>query len=261
MAKIATMTRYFLYLRYKGTQYCGWQKQHNAPTVQATVEGALQNLLHTPTEITGAGRTDTGVHARYYVAHFDTLNEISDTKDFIHRLNAILPHDIAVFDLRRVNENAHARFSAISRTYQYFLIQHKNPFNWEYAWQVYYPLEIALMNQAAAFLTEVRDFTAFAKLHSNNNTNICEIYQAEWEQHNDEWVFTITANRFLRNMVRSIVGNLVDVGRKKIPIDEFKKRVLQGDRSLASVSAPAKGLFFSNVEYPPSVFAENYVNN
>ncbi|MEJ5264348.1 MAG: tRNA pseudouridine(38-40) synthase TruA [Bacteroidales bacterium] len=255
------MYRYFLYMSYNGTRYCGWQKQHNAPTVQATVEEALQKLLHTSTDVTGAGRTDTGVHARYYVAHFDTHQEITNKKDFLHRLNAVLPYDIAVFDLRRVAEDAHARFSAICRSYQYHIEQHKNPFTVDYAWQIHYTLDIDLMNQAANFLKEMNDFTAFAKLHSNNTTNYCTVFHAVWTQQGNEWIFTISANRFLRNMVRAIVGNMVDVGRKKLPLEEFKKRALMGDRSLASTSAPAKGLFFTFVEYPQTIFLENVVEN
>ncbi|MGC8802298.1 MAG: tRNA pseudouridine(38-40) synthase TruA [Bacteroidales bacterium] len=255
------MFRYFLYMCYKGTKYCGWQKQPNAPTVQAAVEEALGKLLHSPTELTGTGRTDTGVHARYYVAHFDTQHPIAESKDFIRRLNAILPYDIAVFDLRRVTPEAHARFSAISRTYQYHLVQRKNPFSADFAWHIHYTLEIERMNEAATYLTTVKDFTAFAKLHSNNTTNFCQVFQAEWEQHNEECIFTITANRFLRNMVRAIVGNLVDVGRGKLSINEFKNRVSLADRSMASVSAPAKGLFFTHVEYPDTIFLDNKLYN
>jgi tRNA pseudouridine38-40 synthase len=218
------------------------------------VEQALMQLMHQPTEVTGAGRTDTGVHASYYVAHFDTPNEISDIPDFVRRINAILPYDIAIFDLRRVKNDAHARFSAISRTYQYHLVNQKNPFKTEFSWYVHYPLDIELMKSAASFLTEIHDFTAFAKLHSNNKTNNCTIYKAEWHKNDHEWIFTISANRFLRNMVRSIVGNLVDVGRKKLSLQEFKQCVLAGDRRLASISAPAKGLFFSLVEYPEDIF-------
>lgn len=255
------MFRYFLYMSYKGTKYCGWQKQPNAPTIQAAVEEAMEKLLRTPTEVTGTGRTDAGVHARYFVAHFDTHHPIAGCKDFIRRLNAILPYDIAVFDLQRVTPEAHARFSATSRTYQYHLEQRKNPFTADFAWHVHYALDIERMNEAATYLTTIKDFTAFAKLHSNNLTNFCEVYRAEWVQHDETWIFTITANRFLRNMVRAIVGNLVDVGREKISINEFKKRVSMADRSLASVSAPAKGLFFSHVEYPDTIFLKSMVEN
>ncbi|MCX7985802.1 MAG: tRNA pseudouridine(38-40) synthase TruA [Bacteroidales bacterium] len=248
------MFRYFLYLSFKGTQYCGWQKQINASTVQQSLEEALSQILRTSTEVTGAGRTDTGVHAKYYVAHFDSENPILSENDFIRRLNAVLPPDIAVFKLRQVRNDAHARFSAIARTYQYYIETQKNPFTTEFSWQIHYKLDFELMSKAAGFLTQVEDFTAFAKLHSNNTTNICKIIRADWDIRGYEWIFTITANRFLRNMVRAIVGNMIDVGRKKISLDEFEAKVLTCDRSLASVSAPAKGLFFIHVDYPENIF-------
>ncbi len=248
------MYRYFLYLSYRGTHYFGWQKQKNAPTVQAKIEEALSIICKHEIEVTGTGRTDTGVHARQYVAHFDVNEPLYNIPEFLHSINAILPHDIAISDVKPVKLWAHARFSAINRTYQYHIITHKNPFLQEYAWLIHYKLDLEEMNKAAKFLTEIDDFTAFAKLHSNNKTNLCRVYQSIWQSEREELIYTISANRFLRNMVRAIVGNLVDVGRGKRSLDDFKNRVKQGDRYLASISAPAHGLYFKGVAFPESIF-------
>jgi tRNA pseudouridine38-40 synthase len=246
--------RYFIFLSYKGTEYHGWQKQKNAITIQGMLEETLSIVLNKNVEITGAGRTDTGVHARFYAAHFDFEHEIKETKDFIYKINAILPADIAILDLKKVISTAHARYSAISRTYQYHVVTRKNPFEEDFAWKIQYPLDLDKMNDAANFLRNITDFTSFVKLHSNNNTNICNIHFAQWQQNEDKLIFSITANRFLRNMVRSIVANMIDIGRNKVELSQFQKAVLQFDRSLAANTAPAKGLFFTSLSYPDDIF-------
>lgn len=250
--------RYFLELSYKGTSYNGWQRQPDAPSVQQTIEMALSTLLRSAVEIVGAGRTDTGVHAAYYVAHFDTEREIADGKKFSYHLNALLPPDIAVRNVERVPDQAHARFDAREREYTYHILPYKEPFRTETTWQYYVPLDMERMNEAAALLMRYDDFTTFSKLHSNNRTSICKIYAAEWRRSGDELLFTVRADRFLRNMVRSIVGTLVDVGRGKISVEAFRGAIESLDRSRASSSAPAQGLFLSDIRYPEEVFRKTW---
>lgn len=246
--------RYFIELRYDGGGYCGWQRQPDMPSVQQTIEQALTRLLRTPTEIVGAGRTDTGVNASYYVAHFDSDAEF-DTAQLLYKLNMMLPKDIALFSITPVAAEAHARFDAREREYTYFISQSKNPFRRYSAWLYYVPLDVDKMNQAAAKLLDYSDFTSFAKLNSNNKTNICRIMDAHWRVEADGvLVFTIRADRFLRNMVRSIVGTLVDVGRGRYSVEEFCKIVEARDLSLSSAGAPAQGLFLSDVVYSRETF-------
>ncbi len=246
--------RYFAELAYKGTNYHGWQRQESAPSVQQALEDALATLLRTPVGVTGAGRTDTGVHASYYVAHFDTPDAIGDTAAFVYHLNSILPHDIAVFSLTPVANDAHARFDAVAREYKYHIVRQKDPFRRETAWQYFVDLDVERMNLAAASLLRADDFTTFSKLHSNNKTNICKVSRAVWTREADGLVFTVRADRFLRNMVRSIVGTLADVGRGKIDDAEFARILAARDRSLASGSAPAQGLFLNDIRYPDNIF-------
>ena len=247
--------RYFIELRYDGTAYCGWQRQKSAPSVQQCIEQGLSTLLRCPTEIVGAGRTDTGVHASYYVAHFDAAQPIADTTSFAYHLNAILPRDIAVMSISPVADDAHARFDAVRREYRYHIENRKNPFSRAYAWQYYVSLDVEAMNEAAARLFDFEDFTSFAKLNSNNTTNICHIYEARWRVLDDGVLeFTIAADRFLRNMVRAIVGTLVDVGRGRYSVEEFRTIVEAKDLSKASAGAPAQGLFLSDVVYPKEIF-------
>lgn len=246
--------RYFMELSYKGTAYNGWQRQDNVPTVQDTIETALSLKLRERIEVVGAGRTDTGVHALYYVVHFDCTAVIDDSEDFIYHLNAILPADIAVRSLTPVGDTAHARFDAFSREYQYYVLPFKSPFRKEFSWQYYVGLDVEKMNEAAQLLTQSEDFTTFSKLHSNNATYLCDVSTAKWEWRGEELVFTIRANRFLRNMVRSIVGTLVDVGRGKMSVGDFGAALDSRDRSRASGSAPAQGLFLTDVIYPEDVF-------
>lgn len=247
--------RYFLELQYDGGAYCGWQRQTSAPSVQQTVEQALSMLLRAPVEITGAGRTDTGVNASYYVAHFDTPAPIDDHWQLVYKLNLVLPQDIAVSSVTRVRDDAHARFDAVEREYTYFLRSCKSPFHRSRAWQYYVPVDIDAMNRAAESLLRCDDFTSFAKLNSNNKTNICHVTHALWLCDDAESMhFTIRADRFLRNMVRAIVGTLVDVGRGRYTPEEFEDILLARDLSRSSAGAPAQGLFLSDVRYADDVF-------
>lgn len=242
--------RYFVELSYKGTRYNGWQIQKNAPSVQQTIQEAISTLLRETIEIVGAGRTDTGVHAAFYIAHFDAGQAIGDCEGFAYHLNSLLPEDIAVSAVYPVADDAHARFDALEREYKYYILDHKDPFRRETTWQYYVPLDIDAMNAACRHLLEAEDFTTFSKLHSNNKTNICNVMTAKWEEADGGLVFTIRADRFLRNMVRSIVGTLADVGRGKISEERFGIILNSRDRSLASGSAPARGLFLTDVTYP-----------
>ncbi len=242
--------RYFLELSYDGGGYCGWQRQPSQPSVQQILEEALSKLLRNEIFVTGAGRTDTGVHASYYVAHFDTPDVIDDTDQFLFKLNHILPPDIAVQGVRVVPDEIHARFSAVEREYRYFIDPCKSPFTRHTTWQYSVPLDVTRMNEAAAFLLETSDFTSFAKLNSGNKTNICRVSHARWEVEPDgKLCFTIRSDRFLRNMVRSIVGTLVDVGRGRYTVEQFRDIVLSRDLSRSSAGAPAQGLFLSDVVY------------
>ena len=207
-------------------------------------------LLREPIEVVGAGRTDTGVHAAYYVAHFDTAAPLTDLDQVVYKLNKVLPTDIAALGLRAVSDDMHARFSARSRAYRYYIEPTKNPFTTHTAWQYGVPLDIERMNRAAEVLLTERDFTSFAKLNSNNKTNICRVTEARWERMEDGVLrFTIRADRFLRNMVRAIVGTLVDVGRGRYTEEEFADIVRSRDLSRSSGGAPAEGLFLCEVTY------------
>jgi len=245
-------------LRYDGTAYCGWQRQPSAPSVQQTVEQGLSTLLRRPVEIVGAGRTDTGVHAAYYVAHFDTAEPIADTVSFCYHLNAIIPRDVAVMTVSRVADGAHARFDAVRREYRYYMESAKNPFTRTSAWQYYPVLDIDAMNAAAALLLQFDDFTSFAKLNSNNRNNICRVYDAQWRRTATGAEFVIAADRFLRNMVRAVVGTLVDVGVGKLSVEAFGDIIASRDLSRSSGSAPARGLFLYDVQYPAEVFARRW---
>ena len=249
--------RYFLYLSYNGKNFNGWQRQPSAPSVQQTVEKALSTLLGSPTEVTGAGRTDTGVHAEYYAAHFDSQAPIAEKNDFLYHLNALTGPEIAVFDLKAVKDDAHARFDATSRQYTYHILPQKNPFRRDTAWQYNVPLDCDAMNRAASVLTRHEDFTTFAKLNSNNKTNICHVRDARWLRLPDgELIFKIRSDRFLRNMIRALVGTMVDVGRGKITAERFEQILLSRDLSLSSASAPACGLFLTDVQYPEEIFKD-----
>lgn len=248
--------RYFLEINFKGTNYHGWQFQPNALTVQEKIEQALITILNNKISTTGAGRTDTGVHARYFTAHFDSdqnVFAVAVKEKILKSLNAILPYDIAIADIYEVIPAAHARFSAIKRTYEYTIISAKDPFAADLAWYLSYKLDIRQMNKAAEILSGYSDFTSFSKLHTNSKTNLCKIYEAFWKSDKSALIFRITADRFLRNMVRAIVGTMILVGKGVINIKDFAKIIENCDRSSAGASAPAKGLVLVNIEYPVDI--------
>lgn len=236
-------------MAYNGAAYCGWQTQPELPTVQLTLEHTLSTLLRQPIAVVGCGRTDTGVHASDFYAHFDADAEI-DCDNVVFKLNNMLPPDIAIFGIFPVAGNAHARFDATARTYQYHVSDRRLPFRQGLYTRIWFRPDIDLMNRAAEVLMEYDDFTSFAKLHTQVKTNICHLTEAHWEAVGDEWVFTIRSNRFLRNMVRSVTGTLLDVGRGKLTIDGLRQIVERRDRCAAGVSMPACGLFLTKVEYP-----------
>ncbi len=248
------MQRYFLKIAYNGSAFHGWQKQHNAHSVQAEIEDKMSVLFQAPVEITGCGRTDTGVHARCFFLHFDAETLPFDKETFIFKLNCMLPSAIAVYNLYKVKNTAHARFDAVSRTYQYRFITEKNPFEGLWAWQVRKETDFPLMEQAAQILLKYRDFGAFCKSNGGNATNICEIKHVQFIYQKPLVIFEITANRFLRNMVRAITGTLADVGLGKTTLEEFEQIIQSGKRSKAGFSAPAHALFLTDVKYPDSIF-------
>lgn len=245
------MSRYFMHLSYNGAPFHGWQSQPNAISVQSTIEEALSTIMRESIKIVGAGRTDAGVNAHSMVAHFDTFVPIENTEALVRGLNSLVGKDIAIYSIRPVHDDAHARFDAISRTYHYYAHNIKSPFLYDLSWLAPSTLDYAKMNEAAEILLETDDFTSFAKLHADNKTNICRVTYAKWEQLSDErWVFVITADRFLRNMVRAVVGTLVEVGRGKISIEEFKHIIDKKDRCMAGTSMPGHALFLWDVSYP-----------
>jgi tRNA pseudouridine38-40 synthase len=245
--------RYFLELGYKGTGYHGWQIQKNALTVQEVVEEAISVLLRNSTFILGSGRTDTGVHARQQFIHFDA-DEIDDKNTFLKKLNGVLPKDIAAYDLREVHNTAHSRFSAKWRSYEYRISLLKNPFEEDLSWFCYYNLDLNRMNEAANVLMDYTDFESFSRVKTEVNHFECKIKEAYWEQNGQHLIFHITANRFLRGMVRAIVGTLVLVGREKLDLEGFRAIIQSRQRIKAGSSAPAQGLFLTKVVYPESLF-------
>ena len=241
--------RYAIFFSYDGTAFHGWQMQPNAPTVQQEMERALSTALRVETGVVGAGRTDTGVHARMMACHFDSYTAI-DCDHLAFKLNCLLPPDIAVSEVRAVAPDWHARFSALSRTYHYYIIMRKDPFRHPYALRLHFPLNVEKMNEAAALLLTHKDFGCFCKSHSDNKTNICNVSEAQWAVSDDGTLrFRITANRFLRNMVRAIVGTLIEVGKGKINTEDFRRILESGKRTEAGESVPAKGLFLEHIEY------------
>jgi tRNA pseudouridine38-40 synthase len=247
-------SRYFIQLSYKGTSYHGWQFQPNALTIQELVMNAFSTILRDEIEITGAGRTDTGVHAINYIAHFDSSqSNLAQNKNLLFKINGFLPNDIVIHSINHVNTDAHARFDASSRTYNYYIHQQKDPFLLDTSYYYTQNLDIELMNQAANLLLSYNDFTSFSKLHTDVNTNNCMVKEAYWKRNDYKLVFTITADRFLRNMVRAIVGTLLDVGKRKIDINDFKQIILNKNRSDAGASVPAHGLFLVKIEYPENI--------
>ena len=241
--------RYFIWFGYDGTHYHGWQIQPNGVTVQSELERCLSLLMREKVSVTGAGRTDAGVHARRMAAHFDTVQEL-DGALLVKKLNGLLHEDIAVYSIERVADDLHARFSATSRTYHYYIHTHKSPFLNQYSLEIHYQLDYALMNEAGRVLTEYEDFGAFCKAGSDVKTTLCKVTQAQWIQTSPtEWYFEITANRFLRNMVRAVVGTLVEVGRGRMSLEEFRQVIEGKKRTQAGESMPAKGLFLEEIKY------------
>jgi tRNA pseudouridine38-40 synthase len=240
--------RYFIKLAYNGTNYHGWQVQPNASSVQETLNNALSVILNSEINIMGAGRTDTGVHAKEMFAHFD-YDPTLEVDSTLHKLNSYLPKDIAIYDIIPVHEDAHARFDAKKRTYQYHISSVKNVFSQEESWYYHQNLDVGLMNQAAKILLNHTDFQCFSKVNTDVNTFNCTIYEAYWKQENNQLIFTISADRFLRNMVRAIVGTLVNIGLHKITLSYFNSIIENKNRNEAGFSVPAQGLFLTKIEY------------
>lgn len=241
--------RYFITLSFDGTAYHGWQIQPHSVSVQEELQKALSTLLRMPVEVVGAGRTDTGVHARKMVSHFD-INAELDCQQLVYKLNKLLPRDIAVQHVEQVSDDMHARFSAKSRTYHYYVHSGKNPFLRSYSWQLYGNPDFELMNKAAVVLMEYMDFTSFSKVNTDTKTNDCTITEAHWDRVGEgQWRFTITANRFLRNMVRAIVGTLMEVGRGRMTIEQLRQVIEAKDRCRAGDSVPGNALFLVDVKY------------
>ena len=241
--------RYFVWFGYDGAAYHGWQIQPNGNSVQEELQRGLSTLLREEISVTGAGRTDAGVHARVMVAHFDTEKAL-DCRQLAYKLNRLLPQDIAVDRVEQVSDDLHARFSATSRTYHYYIHTRKDPFRRAYSCEMHYDLDFAKMNEAGRILTTYEDFGAFCKAHSDVKTTLCQVTKAEWIQTSDSsWYFEITANRFLRNMVRAVVGTLIDVGRGRLSIDEFRKVIEDKRRTEAGESMPANALFLEEIVY------------
>lgn len=240
--------RYSIELAYKGTNYHGWQIQPNAITVQETIEKALSLKLQEKIKTTGAGRTDTGVHAQFFAAHFDSNKNID--KKIIFGLNNLLPNDIVISNINKVNNNFNARFDATARTYKYYISNKKSPFNIDTVTFIKEKINIELLNSACKILYNYTDFTSFSKLHTDTKTNNCRITTAKWYTENDFVIFEITADRFLRNMVRSIVGTMLDINSNKTNLKEFTNIIESKNRSNAGKSAAAHGLFLTNIEYP-----------
>ena len=241
--------RYFLKLSYNGAPFHGWQVQPNAVSVQSTIEEALSTVLRENISIVGAGRTDTGVNARQMYAHFDYDKEIPDFGKLINSLNRLVGKDIAIYDIIKVADDAHARFDATARTYKYFVTHQKSPFLYPLSWHCPQSLDYEKMNEACEVLKRHIDFTSFSTLHTDVKTNNCRIDYAHWQKEGEMMVFTITADRFLRNMVRAVVGTLVEVGRGKISVDEFEQIILKKDRCSAGTSMPPQALFLWKVNY------------
>ncbi|MBS9767960.1 MAG: tRNA pseudouridine(38-40) synthase TruA [Flavobacteriaceae bacterium] len=244
------MARFFIQLNYKGTNFHGWQIQPNAVTVQETLEKALSLLLREEIKIIGCGRTDTGVHAKDFFAHFDCEKLNFELPKLTFKLNSLLPKDIAIQRIFEVSSDAHARFDATERTYKYYISKVKTPFTYEQSYFYPFALDCTAMNKASEQLLNYSDFTSFSKLHTDSKTNICKIKQAYWRETETELVFTITADRFLRNMVRAIVGTLLEVGKGKCSIADFCEIIEAKDRGKAGSSAPAEGLFLYRILYP-----------
>ena len=246
--------RYFVFFAYNGAGYHGWQSQPNALTVQQEMEQAFETLLQEPIALTAAGRTDAGVHASFMVAHFNTSNSLPENLCFL--LNQYLSNAISINRIQNVSDSAHARFDALSRTYQYTISSVKNPFRYPYQYYIKGSLDLAQMNASAALLLEYEDFECFSKVNTDVKTFMCQIEKAHWESLENQYIFTIKANRFLRNMVRAIVGTLIEIGQGKRTLDSLHKTLRSKDRSQAGYSVPAHALFLTDIEYPKTLFKQ-----
>ncbi|HQZ26080.1 MAG TPA: tRNA pseudouridine(38-40) synthase TruA [Flavobacterium sp.] len=240
--------RYFIKLAYNGTNYHGWQSQPNAASVQETLSKAVSVVLNTEINLMGAGRTDTGVHAKEMYAHFNFETPL-DNQNLIHKLNSYLPKDIVIYDIIPVHNEAHARFDATKRTYEYHINTFKDAFLQDGSWYYHQELDLDLMNEASKLLFNHTDFQCFSKVNTDVNTFDCTIFEAHWTQENNTLIFTISANRFLRNMVRAIVGTLVYVGLHKITLEDFNNIIASRNRSEAGFSVPAHGLYLTKIDY------------
>ena len=248
--------RFFIELSYNGKVYHGWQNQPNAISVQEVLEKALSTILKAKIGVMGAGRTDTGVHASQMFAHFDFESEI-DSKDLVYKLNSFLPNDIAVKAVFEVKPEAHTRFNALSRTYQYKISTSKNVFDYDFAYEVHLPLNVEAMNEACKILFKYKDFQCFSKSNTNVKTYNCDIKEAFWTQNSNQLIFTITADRFLRNMVRAIVGTMINIGLEKLKPEDLHTIITSKDRSNAGYSVPAHGLYLVEIIYPVTIRLEN----
>lgn len=242
--------RYFIELAYKGTNYHGWQVQTNANSVQQELNQAISTLMNYPVATTGCGRTDTSVHAEQFFAHFDTQEKIEDGPQFLFKLNGVLPYDISVFKIFSVPEEANVRFDATSRTYAYRIAREKDPFNSNSSYYLFGKLDITAMHKAALLLKTYSDFSCFCKTGTPHQTHVCSVTQAQWEESDKQLIFTITANRFLRGMVRAIVGTSIELGRGQITLDQFKKIIEGKKREDAGYAVPPHGLYLTNIRYP-----------
>jgi len=251
------MHRYFIYMAYNGTRYCGWQRQPNGVSIQQCIEEALSTVLRRSITITGAGRTDAGVHARCMAAHFDVTEKIEQPSLLMDKLNKILSRDIAILKIVPVTNDAHARFDALARTYIYMLSEKKDPFRNEFMYRTSLRgVDFDKMNEACAVLFEYTDFTSFSKLHTDVKTHLCRIDTAQWVKTDEVWTFTIKADRFLRNMVRAIVGTMLAIGRGKLTINDFRLIIEAKDRCKAGDSVSPEGLALTEIEYPNHLFLD-----
>lgn len=255
---ISNSFRYFIHLCFDGTRYNGWQIQPAAATIQDTLEKALTTLLQVQTTLTGAGRTDSGVHAKHYTAHFDTQIVLSenDKHQIAYKLNRLLPHDIAVLGIQEVKPTAHARFSAISRSYEYIITRKKDPFLISKAWQLERQLDLGIMKKFCQILREFDDFESFSKVNTQVNNFRCRIMECGWREEKNLLIFTVKADRFLRNMVRAIVGTMTEGGLGKINEQQFRQIIESKNRSRAGYSVPGSGLYFMGADYPADIYPE-----
>lgn len=245
--------RYFLDLSYKGTNFHGWQIQPNGNTVQAELENAISTILKTEITVVGSGRTDTGVHATQQIAHFDCDTEV-DTADLCYKLNSFLPNDISIRSIKEVNETAHARFDATKRTYHYHIHTHKDPFKLQTSYRFSQALDLDVIRKGCEIIRGWENFECFSKVHTEVNNFNCEIFGIDWRKKSDEYLFLVEANRFLRGMIRAMVGTLLDVGTHKTSLEGLKEILSSNDRSKAGRAVPPQGLFLQKIEYPVNIY-------